>query len=133
MPKLAQKWNKHVEQIGTCVFSVFAKSITLKSFFGRIQTAKIYQKMNKNRNEITDRKHGAEMLPNGAENGTKWDPKSAGNQQKTLPEVPSEKRFENERSGTDPPTPPGLQSLTALPPGPGGRTTGTLRMRFGKN
>ena len=52
--KIVPKVNKHVEQNGTCDFSVFAKCITLKSFFGRIATTKMYEQMNKNRNEITD-------------------------------------------------------------------------------
>ena len=85
MPKLLQKWNKNVEQIGTHDFSIFSKSTTLKSFFATIKGTEIDDEIDKKRNEISDRKKGAEMLPKRPENGSKWDPKSAGNLPKTIP------------------------------------------------
>ena len=86
-------------------FLCFRKGYNVKIVFWEDQEQRNLSKIHKNRNEITDRKHGAEMLPNGTENGAKWDPKSEGNRQETLPSDPSEELFENGRSWTAPPTP----------------------------
>ena len=95
MLKLAQKWNKHVEQIGTCDFSVFAEGITLKSFFGTIKGTEIDHKIHENQNEIIDRKKGTEMVPKCIQNGSARGRKST----QTVPKTMSEARSENGYNG----------------------------------
>ena len=63
MPKWLQKWTKNAEHIGTCDFSIFAKSITLKSFFGTINAIQIGYKINKNQSDYNGWKNVAKIIP----------------------------------------------------------------------
>ena len=86
MLKWSQKLIKTVAQITTCDFSIFAKCITLESFFRTIMGIQNGAKMMNNCDKIVDAKTDAKNMPKLIKNDAKWDPKWPGKVPKTMPE-----------------------------------------------
>ena len=88
MPKWMPKSMKNLCDFGTCDFSVFAESITLKLFFYMKNDAKHYEQSIKNRCQNEVGKKDAKMMEKGAKRELKWSPAWAQNDPKCGPSRP---------------------------------------------
>ena len=105
MPKWMPKSMKNRCDFGTCDFLVFAKSITLKSYFYMIRGATNQPKINKKSMQKQVRRNDAKMTQKWAKSEPTWSPKCIQNLQKgpkgsqratTIRKIPEKRHAKND-------------------------------------